>query len=214
MVSTLVAPGAARPGSSHSNPLLIQNSSPMEFSKFLWVFYNRYAKIVDIIFFYQVVERRTHSRKYSMYKATTTEWVSILKVACEYEFPEVKALAIRGIQKGGNLTIFQLIHVYQLYKVDMSYLIPLYITLCKRDKPPTDEEAKELGLDTTLLIFRLREAVRSSTGDTCRSPLPSNLDDDDIMRTICSSLGLDHTLGGSVCLPLSPSNFTDTYLFF
>lgn len=147
-----------------------------------------------------------------MYKATSDEWISILKIACEYDFPEVKALAIRGIQKGGNLTIFRLIYIYQLYKVDMSYLIPLYITLCKREKAPTNDEAKELGMETTLLIFRLREAVRSSTGDTCRSPLPSNLDDEDIMRTICSSLGLDHILGGEVCLPLlSLSNFTDNY---
>ncbi|KAF5322628.1 hypothetical protein D9619_002071 [Psilocybe cf. subviscida] len=68
MLNEPIAPNVPRPGSSDSNPIVISEStSPFELAKFLWVFYNE---------------------TYSDYTATTAEWTSILKIACEYDFVE------------------------------------------------------------------------------------------------------------------------------
>lgn len=106
----------------------------------------------------------------------------------------------------GKLSAVELIHVYELYKVDRQYLVPLYAILCRREECPTDEEAKQLGLQTTLLIFRLREVLRSQLGNgSDKSPLPPNLDDDDVTRVICSSLGVEpQSIGGSLVISLIP----------
>ncbi|PPQ78589.1 hypothetical protein CVT25_010565 [Psilocybe cyanescens] len=181
-------PNAPRPGSSDTNAIVIKNAGPTEFEKLLWVFYNP---------------------KYSLYEATSSEWITILKLACEYKFHEVKLLAIRGLEMG-NLSIVKLIYVYELYEVDRSYLVPLYAVLCKREECPTEEETTILGIKTALLIFRLREMLRSQLGDGSKSPLPPNLDEDDITRAICASLGVNHSLGAKKTPPYGSGQNVNT----
>ncbi|KAH9485755.1 hypothetical protein JR316_0002670 [Psilocybe cubensis] len=174
---------APRLGSSDANAIIIKRAGPNEFEKLLWVFYNP---------------------KYSLYEATASEWITILKLACDYRFNEVKLLAIRGLEMS-NLTTVQRIQIYELYHVERQYLVPLYDVLCRREECLTEEEAKELGLPTTLLIFRIREILRSQSGDgSDKSPLPASLDDVYITRTICSSLGVDpQSLPGAGSLVIS-----------
>jgi hypothetical protein len=115
--------------------------------------------------------------------------MSILKLAHEYKFPEVKRLAIREIEIF-DIPLAERIVLYQNHSVEPVYLVPLYVKFCMRDDGPTDDEATILGIKTSLIIFRARERLRFQ-------PLPgtkdrSSPDENDITRTIYSLLGFDY----------------------
>ncbi|KAF8181819.1 hypothetical protein BJ912DRAFT_605494 [Pholiota molesta] len=167
---TPVSPNTARSGSSESKPIVIKNSSPTDFAKFLYIFYNP---------------------SYSNYtNLSVSDWTSILKTACEQEFVEVQHCAIRGLESL-ELTTVERLRIYLMYKAHAKYLVPLYIELATRDEGPTDKEVDHLGSETSLLIYRLREYLRSRTGLGGKSPLPSDVTDDDALRAVCHFLHLD-----------------------
>lgn len=124
---------------------------------------------------------------YSDYTATTAEWTSILKIACEYDFVEVKNCAIRGLQQC-DLSLIERLRVYEMYKVGPIHLAPLYGDICARDRGLDDGEIKMLGPESSLRIFRLRERVRSSEKN--RSPLPEGVD---ALDAVCKILKVDRT---------------------
>jgi hypothetical protein len=132
-------------------------------------------------------------RTYSDYDATTNEWISILKLACEYEFVQVKNLAIRGLE-GMNLSAVERLCIYQLYRVGPSHTVPLLVELCIRNEGPTDDETEKLGIKTSLVIYRARESLRSQ--------LPADVDHRMAASTVCSLIGVDlsqlQLSGGSV----------------
>lgn len=134
-----------------------------------------------------MVEIEVNERRYSDYTATTAEWTSILKISCEYHFVEVKHCAIRGLQQC-SLSLIERIHVYELYQVGLEYLVPLYAKLCARDHGLDDDEITQLGQATSLRIFRLREAIRSTSPSGNRSPLPDGVD---AVDAICKILKVD-----------------------
>jgi hypothetical protein len=121
-------------------------------------------------------------RTYSNYIATTNEWIGILKIACEHDFIQVKQLAIRGLEET-DLSIVERLRIYQLYNVDPSHTVPLLSALCLRDEGPTDEETEQLGMKTSLLIYRARESLRSL--------LPADIDHGMVTSTICSLMNVD-----------------------
>ncbi|KAF9479078.1 hypothetical protein BDN70DRAFT_710849 [Pholiota conissans] len=167
-----VAPNQIRIGSSDSKPFPVKNSSPAEFAKFLWMFYNT---------------------TYSDYStATITDWTSILKVACEYDFIEVQHAAIRGLQTC-TLTTVERIQIYELYKAHSKYLVPLYVEMAMRDEAPSNDEVAKLGSATALLIFRLREYLRARTGLGGKSPLPADVGEEDARQAVCAFLKLDYS---------------------
>jgi hypothetical protein len=83
-----------------------------------------------------------------------------LKLAHEWDFVEVKALAVRELQ---NITIppLQKIVTYQKYAIDRNLLTPALTALTIRDEPITIEEGRELSLETALLLAKAREMARS-----------------------------------------------------
>lgn len=121
-------------------------------------------------------------RKYSDYIATTNEWIGILKIACQYDFIEVKRFAIRGLEKL-DLSVVQRLKIYQLYNVHAAHIVPLLVQLCMREEGPTDEETDELGIKTSLVIYRARERLCSH--------VPGGITKDEATRTICSIIGVD-----------------------
>lgn len=130
---------------------------------------------------------------YSNYSdMTASDWTSVLKTACEHEFVEVQHCAIRGLQTC-DLTTVDRIHIYELYKADPKYIVPLYVEMAKREDAPTDEEVMHLGSVTSLLIFRLREYLRSRPGLSRKSPLPASVNDDDAFDAVCLFLRLDRS---------------------
>ena len=104
-------------------------------------------------------------RKYDIYDTSVTEWTTILKLSTELDFVEAKNFAIRGLQ-GCTLEIAERVSIYQKYHADVAYLIPLFAELSIRSDGPTDEESEKMGAKTSLMVFRVRERLRSGKSDT------------------------------------------------
>jgi hypothetical protein len=132
-------PGDFTKGSSDSNPIILEDASRVDFERLLWVFYNP---------------------KYSIYEANLEEWTSILKLAHQWEFTEVKALALRELEEL-EIPALQKIIIYQTHSIDRNLLQDAYATLTVRDDPITIEEGRELGLETALQLARAREIARA-----------------------------------------------------
>lgn len=77
------------------------------------------------------------------------EWTSILKLAYEWNFTEVKELALRGLESI-QIPAIQKIVLYQTYKVDRSRLRAAYTALTVRDEAITTDEGREIGPETAL----------------------------------------------------------------
>ncbi len=109
--------------------------------------------------------------RYSIYEAETEEWETILRLANRWQFPEVKHLAIRELEKKDILDVRR-IKLYQDNEVDRNFLVPRYAALCEREAPLTFTEGVDLGMETALMIAQGREEVRSArTASGARSPL-------------------------------------------
>jgi len=143
-------PGDSLEGSSDNHPLILEDASKVDFERFLWVFYNP---------------------KYSLYDASVEEWTSILKLAHQWNFVEVKALAIRELE---NLRIppLQKIVLYQKYAVDRNLLRPSLTALTIRDEPITIDEGREMTLETSLELAKAREIARSPVFSSKKSGNP------------------------------------------
>lgn len=129
-------------------------------------------------------------RVYSVYSATLPEWIVILRLAHEYQFPEVKRLAIHELESF-DIPIAERIVLYQNHAVDPLYLVPLYVKMCVRDEGPSDEETTIMSMKTSLIIFRARERLRFRPLAGAKSRDISQPDENDITRTIYSLLGFD-----------------------
>ncbi|KAI9511474.1 hypothetical protein F5148DRAFT_950873, partial [Russula earlei] len=132
-------PGEYAKGSSDNYPLVLEDTPQVDFERFLWVFYNP---------------------KYSLYDATVEEWSSILKLAHKWEFVGVKTLAIRELERL-DIPPLRKIVIYHSYAIDRRLLQAAYTAFTIRDKPITNEEGQELGLDTVLQLARARELARA-----------------------------------------------------
>jgi len=134
-------PGETTKGSSDNLPLVLEDISKTDFERLLWVFYNP---------------------TYSLYDASVEEWASILKLAHLWDFTNVKALAIRGLESLGlQIPALQKVALYQKYDVDRNLLQASFATLTVRDEPITIDDGRELGLETALQVARARETARA-----------------------------------------------------
>ncbi len=115
--------------------------------------------------------------------ASTRVWITILRIACKWSFPEVKALAIKELERK-TMTLVDPIVLYENYRDDPIVLALLYAKLCSRDQPPTMEQSMCLGIETTVRIFHARERLRSSSIDRLMSPLPDGIDLADVIQVI------------------------------
>jgi len=79
-------PGKKRKGSEGSSAIHFRETTPNEFAKFLWVYYNRCDEFMFQSLRLTVLTVRLHLRKYDQYRATVEEWTSILKIASTSEF--------------------------------------------------------------------------------------------------------------------------------
>lgn len=135
------------PGSSESNPLVLDDATSEAFARFLWVFYNP---------------------KYSVYNATPEEWSSILELAQKWGFRHVEELCIRELERLA-LSPVDRIHIYQQHNLDKTLLLDSFESLTTREEPIGVEEGMKLGLQTSVQIAMAREKSRGpDTG--LRSP--------------------------------------------
>ncbi|EAU93091.2 hypothetical protein CC1G_06811 [Coprinopsis cinerea okayama7 len=154
-------------GLTENTAIIIENASVREFERFLWIFYNPL---------------------YDIYSAAISDWFSILRLAHEWDFPQVKRFALREIKRREDeIDVVQRIVLYRDYKAPEEYLVPLYAELCARPYPPTIDEAEKLGHETTFNIFRAREQIRS---DGSVSPLPKGKSAVDTYPTVAEVMGV------------------------
>ncbi len=179
-------PGVTRQGTSDRDPIRLSNVSPDEFETFLFVFYNPSV----IIFLFLPAIAHAIYRRYSVYENTVDQWKVILKFAQEWNFDEVKELAVRELHKKEELSVVERLALYQDHQVDPRHLIPLYSLFCERDTPLTVSESKILGFETTVLIASMREKLRAQPSSDGRSPLPNSIDKNDIYRNFEKEIGI------------------------
>lgn len=102
--------------------------------------------------------------KFDVYEANIDKWESILRFAVGWGFAEVKALAIRHLERM-EVPDIQRIILYTKYGVERSLLEPVLLALVKREEPLSIDEGVELGLNLPLKmafgIMRAREMARS-----------------------------------------------------
>jgi hypothetical protein len=112
-------------------------------------------------------------RRYSLYDAKVDDWSIILSLSHRWGFAEVKALAVRELEKKEFCSIDRIVF-YQANEVDRNLLIPHFALVCSRDAPLTLAEGIKLGMETTLVIASAREYIRAipnrSGGRTPTSP--------------------------------------------
>ena len=102
----------------------------------------------------------------------------------------MKALAIREIEKMEFHPVKK-IALYQELSIDRNLLFHSYADLCCRDSPITPDEAKDLGLVTTLHIMRAREIARGQRlDDGGVTPSPLNVTSKDLGSLISGTFNL------------------------
>ncbi|KAJ2915208.1 hypothetical protein MD484_g5192, partial [Candolleomyces efflorescens] len=160
-------------GRTEDQPIRILDVTVQEFEQFLWVFYNP---------------------RYSIYDAPIAAWFSILKLAHRWDFPIVKAFALRELRRREQeVALVTRIRLYQDYEAPPEYLVPLYAELCARDLTPTEDEAMELGFERMYRVFKARELLRSPvdpSDESCVSPLPEGVTEEATFPTIEAIFGL------------------------
>ena len=102
---------------------------------------------------------------YSVYDAPTEDWAAILGLAHHWQFAEVKSLAIRELEKHTIASIYKIV-IYHRYNVDRGLLLPAYTDLVSREETLGLEDARNLGLETSLMIMTAREVVRKGEAPT------------------------------------------------
>jgi hypothetical protein len=174
-----VSPGQKRKGSEPSSALGIhpKDASADDFATLLKVFYNPKFTVFDDM--------------------TTDDWFTVLNLAHKWDFPEVKALAIRELEKI-ELDDIPRIAMYVKNNVDNRYIMPLYTRICAREKVPTEEEAALLDHKTLTFIFRARERLRSPAHangggdeDELISPLPDGMGFNTVLKILGGMLKID-----------------------
>ncbi|KAH9975675.1 hypothetical protein BGW80DRAFT_58668 [Lactifluus volemus] len=145
--------GQEPPGSSESNPLVLNDVTSEAFASFLWTFYNP---------------------KYSLYEATSDEWCSILELARKWGFRDVEQLCIRELENL-DLSPVERIPIYQRFNLSETRLLDCYESLTIRDDPIGVEEGIKLGVRTSVQIACAREVARASETGGGLSPSPVQL---------------------------------------
>ncbi|KZT72410.1 hypothetical protein DAEQUDRAFT_664420 [Daedalea quercina L-15889] len=125
-------------GSGDEHPLILYGISKFELERLLWIIY---------------------PADFGACKARTQDdWTAILDLATRWEFDDVRALAICELQK---LSIDPVDRIVLSRKFDISgrWTLAAYAALCQRADALSLEEARQLGLETTVRIARLREQI-------------------------------------------------------
>ena len=126
-----------------------------------------------------------YNPKYSLYDKTVEEWTSILELANEWSFVEVKNLAVRELEKL-EIDPIEKVYIYHRFNISRSYLVVSYAAIVTRQSPLNLVEGRKLGLDTSLKIAegreRLREQVTQRLG--VRSPGPEDFETKDVDQLV------------------------------
>jgi len=164
------SPGKEPPGTSDSTAIILENVNVEHFATFLWVFYNP---------------------KYSIYEKDVSDWEVILGLAVRWDFPEVKDLAIRELEKKIDIPDSKRIKLYHAHHVDRNILIPYYARLCEREAHLTREEGEDIGMETVIMVAAGRgEARAGRLPSGGRSPITPTVQGEELHQVIREIFGI------------------------
>lgn len=132
---------------------------------------------------------RLAPRKFDDYSlAKLADWFTILRLAHEWGFGNIKTLALRYIKKQENEipNIVERILAYEKYSPPVETLLPLYVELVGRDEYPTESECSLLGDSKALKIHRAREKLLRASKKAGGRPEAGQ-----IKAIVIETLGLD-----------------------
>ncbi|KAG2089338.1 uncharacterized protein F5147DRAFT_726065 [Suillus discolor] len=156
------AAGPQEDGQSDQAAFRLDDVKISEFERLLWVFYNP---------------------QYMYDEQPIDHWITILDLATRWEFPSVRDLAVRQLQKLDMKPVERII-TYDKYNLDKSLLLPAYILLCKQPSRSIDD-GKRLGMPTVLKINEAREyAQRSAAEQGCPSPTSADAEDRELVEIL------------------------------
>jgi len=132
-----IVPSRDPPGSSETNPAVLEDATSEGFASLLWVFYNP---------------------DYS-YKAPLEKWKHILTLARQWGIARVEKLCIREL---GKLVIepVEKIELYQKFNLNPNLLQTSFIELTIRPQPFSLAEGERLTLPTVMKLYEARERAR------------------------------------------------------
>jgi hypothetical protein len=110
----------------------------------------------------RIVQSRT--RAFGTHKPQTAEeWTSVLHLSSRWEFDDIRALAIREIERYPLNSVDKIVLSRQ-FDITSMWTLRAYTELCERSEPLTDHEALALGLQTTVRVSQLRERLCRLSG--------------------------------------------------
>ena len=106
-------------------------------------------------------------------------------LAVLWEFPEVKNLAVRELEKKKDIPDSKRIKLYHANNVDRNILIPYYARLCEREAHLTREEGDDIGMDTVIMVAAGRgEARAARLASGARSPTTPTVHGEELYEVI------------------------------
>lgn len=128
------------PGSSPKHPIVIKGVAASDFAALLRVLYESHFS------------GKQHVPE-------TPLIIPSFRLANLFKFSELRAHLLPLAEK--NLDDVDKITFAREFNVK-KWLAPAHIRLCQREKPLTTEEARKLGVDSVLILWRMREQYRTS----------------------------------------------------
>ncbi len=163
--------GGQSEGTSDSNPIRLEGVALEDFERFLCILYPPYVP-----FRYFKLNDSLICRRYGVTSLTAlADWQSVIKLASQWEFDDIRAMALRELQKL-DLTPAQKIALSHRYEIRPDWRMPALIFLCEQPDPPSFDDAQILGLQNVLLLSKAREKLRSRNATMdhacygCRAP--------------------------------------------
>ena len=92
---------------------------------------------------------------------TPDEWISILHLSTRWEFDDIRALAIRELERY-PFSALKVIMLSQHFDICTPWTLKAYTELCERREGLTRHEESALGLHTATRISQLRERLRTT----------------------------------------------------
>ncbi|KIL00859.1 hypothetical protein PAXRUDRAFT_29486 [Paxillus rubicundulus Ve08.2h10] len=153
---------------SDTNPYKLDVKSE-EFAQFLWVWYNP---------------------KYTYSRQGKNAWLTVLRLANRWSFPEVRQLAIRQLEDL-QMQPVEKIDTYKKYNVDNDLLLPSYMALCRSPTLPSPSDGEVLTMETVLKLANARErSLLSAAASGCVSPTSASASDEVLERIVADLFGL------------------------
>jgi hypothetical protein len=99
----------------------------------------------------------TSGRNFEEHDLSYEQWKSVLHLSTRWEFDSIRKLALRSIKPP---TSFDQLLLARTYNVD-HWVLPALSALCKRRRPTSVKEARQMNTEDIVVVATVREEIRS-----------------------------------------------------